>query len=49
MSGEEGDTVKKTWPDWRVRAGPRKKPTQMEREGLEARTVQRLVHTLHDC
>ena len=36
--------------DWRVREGPRNKPTQKERGEREAThvTVQRLVHSLHD-
>ena len=38
IDGEEELTA----PDWRVRAGPRNKPTQKD-----TRTVQRLVHTLH--
>ena len=35
---------------WRVKAGPRNRPTQKEREGARSNTraVQRLVHTLYD-
>ena len=43
MSEEEaGDEV-----DWRVKAGPRNRSTQKEREGARSNTraVQRLVHT----
>ena len=40
MSDEEGDRIKDEGefaaPDWRVRAGPRNKPTQREREEHEA-------------
>ena len=36
MSGEEGDEIdgeeELAAPDWRVRAGPRNKPTRRERE-----------------
>ena len=37
-------------PDGRVRAGPRNRPTQQEREEHEATrvAVQRLAHSLHD-
>ena len=54
MSEEAGDEVEGEGevapPGWRVRAGLRNKPTQ-KREGRtrrNTRTVQRLVHTLHD-
>ena len=40
MSGEEGDETdgeeELAAPDWRVRAGPRNRPTQREREEHEA-------------
>ena len=40
MSDEEGDRMEDegefAGPDWRVRAGPRNKPTQREREVHEA-------------
>ena len=43
MSDEEGDTIdgeeESAAPDWRVRAGPRNKPTQREREEHEATHV----------
>ena len=43
MSDEEGNDVdgeeESAAPDWRVRAGPRNKPTQREREGSEATHV----------
>ena len=52
MSDEEGDIIDGEGdlapPDWRVRAGPRNKPTQKEREEHEATHAQRLVQTLHD-
>ena len=54
MSVEEGNEIdgeeELAAPDWRVRAGPRNKPTQKGGRGARSnrRTVQRLVHTLHD-
>ena len=55
MSGEEGDEIdgeeELAAPDWRVRAGPRNKPTQWEREEHEATHVpfrDWCVRTLHD-
>ena len=53
MSDGEGDEVdgeeELAAPDWRVRAGPRNKPTQRERGARSnTRAVPRLVRTLHD-
>ena len=47
MSDEEGGEIdgeeELAAPDWRVKAGPRSKPTKREREEHEG-----LVRTLHD-
>ena len=52
MPDEGGDRVdgeeELAAPDWRLRAGPRNKPTQKERKEHEATHVQILVYTLHD-
>ena len=52
MSDEEGNEIdgeeKLAARDWRVRAGPRNKPTSRDREEHEARHVPRLVRALHD-
>ena len=54
VSDEEGDRIdgeeELAAPDWRVRAGPRNKPTEggERRVPSNTRTVQRLVCTLHD-
>ena len=51
---DEGDEIdgeeELAAPDWRVRAGPRNRPTQRGREEHESNTraVPRLVRTLHD-
>ena len=49
MTDEEGEGEAAT-ADWRVRAGPRNKPTDREREEHEATHMPfpRLVHTRHD-
>ena len=55
MSDEEGNEIdgeeEFAAPDWRVRAGPRNKPTQRERERgawSDTRAVSRLVRAVHD-